>query len=109
MKKIAGDVIILHMCTSTKKTQSYEAQLLRYRVRQNFLSFWAIFCPVTPLSPPNNPGNQNFEKMKKTPADLIILNLHINKHDHMMYTYSDMECDRYSCHFRPFFALLPHY
>ena len=27
----------------------------------------------------------------------------------MMYAYSDMECDRHNCHFRPFFALLPHY
>ena len=30
---------------------------------QNFLSFWTIFCPFTPS--PNNPKNQNFEKMKK--------------------------------------------
>ena len=29
-----------------------------------FLSFWAIFRPP-PFSPPDNPGNQNFEKLKK--------------------------------------------
>ena len=34
--------------------------------RQNWLSFWAIFLP------PNNPENQNFEKMKKAPGDIII-------------------------------------
>ena len=28
---------------------------------QNFLSFWGIFCPFTP----DNPENQNFEKLKK--------------------------------------------
>ena len=58
---------------------------------------------------PNNPENQNFEKMKKTSGDVIILNLRNQKHDHMIYAYSDMECDRHNCHFRPFFPLLPHY
>ena len=42
MKKIAGNIIILHVY---QKPQSYEIQFLRYRVRQ---SFWAIFCPFTP-------------------------------------------------------------
>ena len=32
------------------------------------------------------------------------------KLDQMMYAYSDMECCRHTfCHFRPVFALLPHY
>ena len=69
MKKIASDIIILHVY---QKTQSYEVQFLRYGVKQNLLSFWAIFCP-------------------------------------MMYAYSDVECDRHNCHFRSFFAHLPHY
>ena len=69
MKKIASDIIILHVY---QKTQSYEVQFLRYGVKQNLLSFWAIFCP-------------------------------------MMYAYSDVECDRHDCHFRSFFAHLPHY
>ena len=45
------------------------------RDRQNFFSFWTIFCSFTPPpSPLNNPKNQNFEKqMKKTPRDIIIL------------------------------------
>ena len=30
--------------------------------RQNFFSFWNIFCPFTPSPPFNNPKNQNFEK-----------------------------------------------
>ena len=104
MKNIAGDTI-LHMCS---KKHSYEVQFLRYGVRQNFLSFWAIFCPVTPLSP-NNPENQNFEKMKKTSGDVIILNLCNKKHNHMIYAYSNMECHRHNCHFRSFFPFLPHY
>ena len=63
-----------------------------------------------PLFPPlpNNPENQNFEKMKKASGDVIILNLCNKKHDQMMYAYSDMECShRYD--FRPFFAVLLHY
>ena len=40
--------------------------------------------------------------MKKAPGDVIILNLCNKKHDHMMYAYSDMECDRHN--FLPFEA-----
>ena len=39
--------------------------------RQN-LSFWTAFCPFTP---PMDPENQNFEKMKKSPEDIIILQM----------------------------------
>ena len=54
-----------------------------------------------PASRYNNPKNLNFEKMKKkTPGDVIILNLYNKKHDHVMYAYSDCHC-----HFRPFFTL----
>ena len=58
-----------------------------------FLSFWAIFCPLPPLSPNplNKPENQNFEKMKKASGDVIMLNLGNKKHDQMMHAYSDME------------------
>ena len=34
-----------------------------------------IFChfgPFFPLLPPNKPKNQNLEKMKQTPGDIII-------------------------------------
>ena len=35
-----------------QKTQSYVVWFLRYSVRQiEFLSFWAIFCPFTTLTP----------------------------------------------------------
>ena len=49
--------------------------------REKSLSLWIIFCPL----PPNNPKTQNFEKMKKTPADIIILK-HVHFNDsHKMY------------------------
>ena len=38
-----------------------------------------------PFDPPNNPKNQNFEKNRKTPGDIIILHLCTTNDDHMMY------------------------
>ena len=91
-----------------QKPQLYEVQFLRYRVRQFFFVILGHFLPFTPLPSPNNPGNQNFEKMKKAFGDVIILNLCSKKHDQMMYGYSGMECNRdIFCHFRPFFSFTP--
>ena len=45
----------------------------------------------------------SFEKMKKASGD-VILHFCTKKHSHVMYAYSDMECNRHNfCHFRPFF------
>ena len=47
-----------------------------------------IFCHLGPFSallPPNNPKNQNFEIMKKTPGDIIILPMCTINDNHMMY------------------------
>ena len=65
------------------------------------LSHLLPFYSPPPLLP-NYPENQNFEKMKKASGDVIILNLSNNKHNHMMYAYSDMECNR------QFFVILGH-
>ena len=50
--------------------------------------FFALLHPLTqpPPSPPpprqsNNPENQNFEKMKKTTGDIIILHRSIKNYD----------------------------
>ena len=53
-----------------KWRQLYDAWFLKYEAwQQNFLSFWTVFCSFTP---PNNPKNQNFGKLKKAPGDIII-------------------------------------
>ena len=65
--------------------------------RQNFFSFWTIFCPFTapsPLPPPNNPENQNFEKMKKLSGDIIMLHKFTINVYHMVYGSWDMKCTR---------------
>ena len=45
-----------------------------------------IFChfgPFLPFYPPNNPKNQNFEKLKENTGDIIILHKCTKNHDHM--------------------------
>ena len=106
-KKIAGDIIILHMCTKNHNHMRYSSWDKEWdRIICHFGPFFALLHSL-----PNNPENQNFQKMKKASGDVIILNLCNKKHDHMMYAYSDMEClHRHNfCHFRPLFAILPHY
>ena len=50
--------------------------------RQNFFVILGYFLP---LYLPNNPENQNFEKMKKTPEDIIILHMSTINQNHVMY------------------------
>ena len=38
------------------------------------------------LLSPNSPKSQNFEKMKKTSGDIIILHMCTKSYDHMMYS-----------------------
>ena len=52
------------------------------RDEQNFLSFWDCFLPFYPS---NNLKNQNFEKLRKTPGDIIILHMCAINDSHMMY------------------------
>ena len=42
-----------------------------YQVRQT--GFFCHFEPFFAFLPPNNPKNQNFEKMKKMPGDIMTL------------------------------------
>ena len=59
-----------------------------------------IFCHFGPffslLLPPflNNPKNENFEKLKKVPGDIIILHKCTKNHDHMLYYSLDMARNR---------------
>ena len=60
-----------------------------------------LFChfgPFFALLPTNNPKNLNFEKLKKTPRD-IILHKCTKSHDHMLYCSLDMARNRFNCYF----------
>ena len=85
MKKTPGDITILHMCTINDNYMVYGSRDMEHN-EQNFLSFWTIFCTFTPLK---TKKNQNFEKMKKTAGDIIILHKCTTNHNHMAY------CSRY--------------
>ena len=65
----------------------------------HFGPFFALYLPLHP----NNPENQNFEKIRNASGDVIILNWCNKKHDRMMYAYTDMECNR------QFFVILGHF
>ena len=102
MKNTPEDIIILQMCTINDNHMMYGSWDME-RDGQFFLSFWTVFV----ILPPNNLKNQNFEKMKKNPGYIIILQRCTINDNHMMYGSWDIECDRQNfCHFGPFFALL---
>ena len=71
-----------------------------------------IFCQFGPffaLLPRKNLKNQNFEKMKKKPQDIIILHKCTTNHDHS-YAVPEIWCMRdviVIFHFGLFFDLLP--
>ena len=54
------------------KSRSYDVWFLRYKVqRTKFFVILGHFF-FLPFDPPNNPKNQNFEKTKKIPEDIIL-------------------------------------
>ena len=55
------------------------------------------------LLPPNSPKNENFEKMKKIPGDIIILHMCTKNYDHLMYGSWDMVRD--GCTYFSFWAI----
>ena len=90
MKKFAGDIIILNMCTKNHNHMMYGSCNMECN-RQNFLSLWTVFCP---FFPPVDPENQNSKKMKKTLEDIIILQMFTLNDSHMIHGFSDMEYSR---------------
>ena len=70
IKKKPGDIIILHFCTTNDDHMSNGSWDIKHD-----REFFVISDYFLPFYPPNNPENQNFEKMKKTPVGIIILNM----------------------------------
>ena len=61
--------------------------------------FFVTLDRFLPSFPPNNPKNQNFEKLKKAPGDIIILHKCTKNHDHMLYCSLDMARNGFNCYF----------
>ena len=107
MKKILGDIIILHKCTKNHGHMLYCSWDI-VRDGCNYFSFWAIFCPFTPLTAQNTEISKKWKKKKKhleisfytsVPKMMIIL----------CYTVPEIWCvtDVIIFHFGLFFAFLP--
>ena len=79
----------------------------------NMTEFFVILGHFLPFYPTNDPKNQNFEKMKKTPEKkhLEISSFYISVPKIMIICYTVPEIwhvtDVIIFHFQPFFTLLP--
>ena len=72
-KKNPGDIIILHKCSKNHNHLLYcSRDMVHDRCLQLQLLFF-ILGYLLPFYPPNSSKNENFQKMKKTPGDIIIL------------------------------------
>ena len=116
------EMLIIASIKTLKQGNKQEkiTNMWRWGTLQNFLAinWWTL----------KNPKNQTFKKMKRIAGDIIILHMCTKNTiiwgtvseiwsvtklfvilGHFLPCYPDMECDRNNCHFRQFFALLPHY
>ena len=66
-----------------QKWQSYNVWFLRYWTRRT--EFFVLFDRFLSFYSLNNLKNQNFEKMKKAPGDIIILYMCTKNYDQIMY------------------------
>ena len=80
LKKWKNLLEISSFYTCVPKPRSYEVEFLRSKVRQNFLSFWAIFCSFARLL---TLKIKIWEKCKKTPEDIILLHMCTINQDQM--------------------------
>ena len=67
-------------------------RFLRYKAQQT--EIFVILGHFLPFYSTNKPKNQNFEKMKKSLGDIIILHLSTTNDNHIVYGSWDMEFNR---------------
>ena len=80
MKKLPGDIIMLHKCT-----KNHDHMLLcSWDMTSDGCNFYFHFRLFFALLPPNNPKNQ-IKKKRKKPGDMIILHMRTKNYDHMTY------------------------
>ena len=69
MNNTPEDIIILKMCTINYSHMMYGSWDMKCN-KQNFLPFWTVFCPFTPLT------TQKIKILKKWKKSLEILSFH---------------------------------
>ena len=89
MKKMPRYIIILNMFIINENHMMYSSWDMEHN-----RNFFLILDPFTPLAAQKE--NQNFEKMKKTPGDIIILHKCTTNENHMRYGTWDMKHDRHN-------------
>ena len=65
----------------------------------HWTEFFVTLDHFLPFYSPNNLKNQNLEKMKKLPSDIIILHNCTKNYDHMLHCSLDMACNGCNCYF----------
>ena len=90
MKKTLGDIIILHMHSKNGNHMMYVSWDIDCNGK-NSLSFWTIFCPLTPLTAWKI---KILKKWKKKHGDIIILQKCTINDNHMIYGSWDMKHER---------------
>ena len=79
------------------KWQSHDVWFLRYGAWRT--KFFVILDHILLFYPSKNPKNQNFEKVKNSLGDIIILHKCTKNHDRMLYCSWDMARERCNCYF----------
>ena len=105
IKKTHGNIIILHMCPINDNHTMYGSWNIEHD-QQNFLSFWTIFCPFTPVT------TQKVKISKNWKMFLEISSFYTSVPKIMIICYTVPEIwhvtDLIIFHFGLFFVLLPH-
>ena len=99
MNNTTEDIIILQMHTTNDSHMIYGSWDMKCN-RQNFLSFWTVVCPFTPLTTWKIKILKNW---KKQPGNIIILHKCTKNHDHMLYSSLDMALN--GCNYFSFWAI----
>ena len=106
VKKNAGDIIILHVCTKTTIIWGNEVQFLRYGVKQDFFVILGHFLPFYP-SHPQQPRKPKFWKNERSFWRCHHFKLVHQKHDHMMCLLRHGVGQKIFCHFCHFCSFTP--
>ena len=80
-KKNPGDIIILHKCT---KNHGHVLYCSLDMIHNGFTYYFSFLGYSSPFYLPNSPKNENLEKVKKIPGDIIILQYFTKNHDHKL-------------------------
>ena len=104
LKKIIGDIIILHRCTINEDHMMYGSWDMEHN-GQTFLSFWTVFCIFTPLT------IWKIKILKKWKDAWKYYHFTYMYHKWQSYDVCFLRYGRcqteFFCHFGLFFALLP--